>query len=110
MYNPTAINKCSSTCMKIISSGLNNGVINIQYTNMVPSCISGTPITISCRQFYNPVEPRVWTGFSVTTYDAEVGVRIIEQSTQDAFIDATKFTANIMPTTSFIVDPINTMI
>lgn len=57
MYNPTASNKCSSSCMKITSSALENDVIRIKYDNMVQSCIKGVPITISCRQFYNPITP-----------------------------------------------------
>lgn len=63
MYNPTASNKCSSACMKITSSGLENDVIRILYENMVRSCIKGAPITIICRQFYNPITPRKWEGF-----------------------------------------------
>lgn len=63
MYNPTASNKCASSCMKITSSGLEGSAIQIKYDNMVESCIKGTPITISCRQFYNPITPEVWTGF-----------------------------------------------
>jgi hypothetical protein len=87
--------------MKITSSGLNtNGAISIEYANMIPSCITGAPITISCRQFYNPVEPRIWQGFSEK--------RIIEQSKEDAFLDATNFLPATIPTMS--VDPTNLMV
>lgn len=109
MYNSAAKDKCSSSCMKITSSGLNtNGAISIEYANMIPSCITGAPITISCRQFYNPVEPRIWQGFSVTLYDSEKEKRIIEQSKEDAFLDATNFLPATIPTMS--VDPTNLMV
>lgn len=77
---------------------------------MVQSCIKGVPITIICRQFYNPITPEVWPGFQVTTYDNEVALRIIEQSSYSVALDATKFLPAIMPTSSFIVDPTNTVV
>jgi len=96
--------------MKIYSSALENDVIRIKYDNMVQSCIKGTSVTISCRQFYNPVTPEVWEGFQVTTYDNEVGLRVIEQSDYTVSLDATNFLPSIMPVSAFIVDPTNTVI
>lgn len=77
---------------------------------MVQSCIRGTAITISCRQFYNPITPTVWDGFQVTTYDAEVALRIIEQSTTDVSLDATNFKPAIIPVQDFTINPSNLMI
>lgn len=49
MYNPTATNKCSSSCMNIYESELQNDRIRIVYDNMVEDCISGKEIIINCR-------------------------------------------------------------
>ena len=77
---------------------------------MVQSCIKGIAITISCRQFYNPITPTVWDGFQVTTYDAEVALRVIEQSTTEVSLDATNFKPAIIPVNDFTINPSNLMI
>lgn len=58
--------------MRIFYSQLQNDKIVIRYDNMVPSCISGTEIVITCRQFFNPITPDIITGFSLSTYDDEI--------------------------------------
>ena len=55
MYNPEALNQCTSSCMNIRSSILQGQYLNILYDDMKASCISSTEITIECANFYNPV-------------------------------------------------------
>lgn len=92
MYNPTAVNRCTSTCMNIYHSELVVDRIQIDYDNMVQDCISSQPIEIVCRQFYNPIVPEPQTGFFVVIYDGEVDHRIIEESNDfEIVLDATNF-------------------
>ena len=90
MYSPTATNRCSSDCFRVTYSGLVNAAINIEYEQMLPQCISGAEITITCSQFYNPITPEEWSGFSITTYDNQLESRIIEQTVGDLKFDATQ--------------------
>jgi hypothetical protein len=78
MYSATAANKCSSACMDIKTSRLVERNINIYYEEMPKTCLIDKEITITCLQFYNPITPTVWTGFSLTTKDAEIDSKIIE--------------------------------
>jgi hypothetical protein len=78
MYSPTATNKCTSSCMDITLSKLQDASILVEYSDMKQSCISKAPITITCKQFYNPITPEIWEGFQVTIYDSEADSRIIE--------------------------------
>ena len=111
MYNPTATNKCSSSCMNIFESELIVDRIKIIYDNMVESCIKGAPITISCRQFYNPIVPEDKSGFFIITYDNEVDERVIEESSKtEVVLDAKAFTPAIIPIQNFIVDPTNVVV
>jgi hypothetical protein len=92
MYNPTASKRCSSTCMNVFHSELVVDRLQIDYNNMVQDCISGQPIEIVCRQFYNPIVPEPQTGFFVVTYDGEVEARIIEESNDyEIVLDATNY-------------------
>lgn len=59
---------------------------------MLDSCISGAQITIKCRQFRNPITPKLWSGFRLSTYDNEGrSSKIIEQSTMDLGLDASGY-------------------
>ena len=67
---------------------------------MDPDFIRGENIIIKCKQFYNPVYPRLWGGdtakcesegcFTVTTYDNEKDPKPIEVSVPSA-LDATQY-------------------
>lgn len=84
--------------MNIFRSELVGDRIRIVYDNMVESCIKGAPITISCRQFYNPIVPELINGFFVITYDNEVDERVIEESsTTEVVLDARAFKPAIIP-------------
>lgn len=74
MYSATAENKCSSTCMTVTYSKLQGGTVVINYEDMKNGCMQGSEITINCKQFYNPITPDLWPGFSVTIYDSDINV------------------------------------
>ena len=69
MYNPTANDRCSSSCMRVSNSEIVNDRIIINYDSMIPDCIEGTLIEIQCRNFYNPIVPKKTYGFNVFIYD-----------------------------------------
>lgn len=110
MYSPSARDKCSSDCMTVTYSQLIDEAINVHYEDMKDECLLGTPITIQCKQFYNPITPTMWSGFSVTIFDGALESRIISATEDAVEFDATSYAAMIMPVDSFYVDPSNTMI
>ena len=77
---------------------------------MQSSCITAAPITITCKQFYNPIYPAIWEGFSISIFDSEINSRLIEETTSSVNFDATAFIPSTMPLNNFIVDPANPMI
>ena len=110
MYNPTAENRCKSSCMHIYESKLVNGRILIMYDQMTQACIRNTQILIECRAFYNPIVPKVWGGFNLYIYDGEVDQEPIEITNNDLTFDATNFSPAIIPVSNFGIEPANSMI
>ena len=96
--------------MTVTSSQLVDEEINVHYEAMKAECLIGTPITISCKQFYNPITPTVWSGFSVTIFDGALESRIISVTENPVDFDATSYKPMVMPVDSFYVDPSNTTI
>ena len=77
---------------------------------MAANCISGEEITLSCRQFFNPIVPEKDYGYQLTLYDAEVERRIIAESQANLFLDATNYKPMTIPVKNFVIDPANSMI
>ena len=60
MYNPNAINLCSSTCFTLFSSiydAKSNNIV-IKYLQMSTTC-QRSQITVKCKGFYNPISPKI---------------------------------------------------
>lgn len=58
--------------MRITRSKLEGAFIHIDYSDMADPCLKDSPITITCKHFYNPITPEVWPGFSIEIYDSEI--------------------------------------
>jgi|LauGreDrversion4_2_1035121.scaffolds.fasta_scaffold30695_5 hypothetical protein len=111
MYNPESLHACSSSCMQITSSILQVEYLNILYTDMLPECISGTPITINCTSFFNPIWQDRWYGFYVNTFDNEApSFKAIERSDFTPFLDATQYLPARIPIDNFFVEPADTIV
>ena len=57
---------------------------------MTEACIKGSPITITCDGYRNPIYQDQWYGYSVEFYDAEANPKLTEKSIS-TFLDATAY-------------------
>ena len=111
MYNPEALNECSSSCMNIRSSILQGPYLNILYDDMKAACISGSEITIQCASFYNPIYQDKWYGFYVITYDNESrSYKAIEKSSSQNFLDTNDYEPYPIPVTGFTATPADNIV
>ena len=58
------------SCGRVLSSGIVSNYLSIIYTAMEKRCYTST-VTIKCKQFRNPIAPKLIYGFRVATYDNE---------------------------------------
>jgi hypothetical protein len=74
---------------------------------MTQACINGSPITITCPGFYNPIYQDKWYGFYVYIYDNEASYQPISKSDLEPSLDATKFEPYSIPPSSFSITPLD---
>jgi len=106
MYNAKVENACESDQMKITSSKPEplDGLIRMTYKDMDEKYFEGKPITIKCRNFYNPIYQKVWKGFTISTYDDELFPALIEKSESVGF-DATDYEPADIANSQFRLSP-----
>ena len=100
MYQEGSTNQCSSLQMRVYASSVQFGSLKVFYLEMEAEFIKGKEITISCKQFQNPIYPKKWGGdeqacesqgcFVITTYDAENDPKPIEVSIPQ-YLDASMY-------------------
>lgn len=70
MYPDTANDMCEMSCGRVLSSRLVSNYISIVYTGMESRCLT-TKQAIRCKQFRNPISPKLHYGFRVAIFDNE---------------------------------------
>lgn len=101
MYPNDANGQCVAECMRVLASNLQQNFISIIYTDMTENCFT-EEITITCKQFRNPISQKLWYGFNVALYDNEANRGMIEQS-NSAALDTTLYRPANIPSNQFTI-------
>ena len=84
--------------------------IFIRYSGMPEDKWTGKEITVECAGFLNPITPKVWSGFSITTYDGERQPNQIDSTELDPAqmkigIDTSLYTPAIIAQSGLSINP-----
>jgi hypothetical protein len=115
MFDPTNSSPCSSDCFTVVTGGQTwdplNNLLVLTYTKMSASCISGSPITIRCPGFKNPIYKTVWTGFKINTLDGDSVPSSLIETSVNIGLNSTQFTPYVMnQAEDFLINPTSQII